>query len=256
MLESILKGRCQGGTQEQCQMRGWILQTSYIVRIWPGQDFFSFADSWKAFVEEFWRDISWKREPCIMFPLLQNQGRTGFFFHKAVQQVIWKIICYLPVIGKVSGKGRPHATLFGETKSRTQQKEKSSKVRLIVWQQQTNVLPFQIKQTYWPLQLAVCEKYELQLLAVQCRPVLLIHQVVTLGNGSWSLKTGNMPFCQHGSERTSQERENCTCRWRLLRQSQLGATFLCSSLLETSEVALSYRKDFESAWTLSWMGDE
>lgn len=122
MLESIQKAGWQGGAQEQCWMRGWILQTTCKVRIWAGQDFFALTDSCGR-VDASSQEASHRRENHILHVLCfkNKEGQRLFFTGKAAQQVIWKTTCYLPVF-KVSGKGRPHAVLLGVTEPRRQWK--------------------------------------------------------------------------------------------------------------------------------------
>lgn len=119
MLESIQKGGWQGGAQEQCWMREWILQTNCKVRIWAGRDFFALTDSCGRVVK---RHLMEERTKYYMSCAAKTRRARGFFFTgKAAQQVIWKTSCYLPVF-KVSGKGRLLAVLLGVTEPRRQWK--------------------------------------------------------------------------------------------------------------------------------------
>lgn len=76
MLESIQKAGWQGGAQEQCWMRGWILQTTCKVRIWAGQDFFALTDSCGRVVK---RHLMEERTIYYMSCASKTRKARGFF---------------------------------------------------------------------------------------------------------------------------------------------------------------------------------
>jgi len=72
-----------------------------------------------------------------MLPLLQKGGRPRAFFPQEKLHSRWfeKVLAICLSSAKSLGKKSHIATLFGETKSRRKQKEKSTEVELTVWQQ-------------------------------------------------------------------------------------------------------------------------